>query len=174
MLPRSVIEEVGLFDEDFFIFFEETDLCFRIWLAGYTVLYEPKSVIYHAVGGDTTTSGKYKYERRIYLIFKNTTCSYLKNFGTRNLIKVFPFFVSVQTGIFFYFLITLRFYLILAIIKAYWWNLSNLKSTLHKRRKVQKEIRKATDKDLDMHIKRNPRLSYYYYSLFKTTMEYKD
>jgi len=80
MFSSKLLKKIGLFDEDFFIFFEETDLCFRVWLSGYRVVYEPKSTIYHVVGGDTTASDKYKYERRIYLIFRNTNCSYLKNF----------------------------------------------------------------------------------------------
>lgn len=174
MFPRKLLEEIGLFDEDFFIFFEETDLCFRVWLSGHKVLYEPKSLIYHLVGGDTIASDKYKYERRIYLIFRNTNCSYLKNFGTRNMITVYSIFLSVQILIFLLFLIQLRFNLLRAIIKAYWWNIVNIKNTLRKRRYVQKIIRKVSDKDLDKFIKLTPRPSYYYYSLFKTTQEYND
>lgn len=174
LLPRKVFEEIGLFDEDFFIFFEETDLCFRVWLSGRKVLYEPKSLIYHVVGGDTTASDKYKYERRIYLIFKNTNCSYLKNFGTRNFLTVYPIFAVVQICIFILFLMKLRFDLTRAIVKAYWWNITNLKSTLKKRKHIQNDIRKVSDKDLDKFIKLTPRPSYYYYSLFKTTQEYND
>ncbi len=174
LLPRKVLDEIGLFDEDFFIFFEETDLCFRVWLSGHKVLYEPKSLIYHVVGGDTIASDKYKYERRIYLIFRNTNCSYLKNFGTRNLITVYPIFLIVQICIFLLFLIQFRFNLLKAIIKAYWWNIVNFKNTLKKRRHVQNDIRKVSDKDLDKFIKLTPRPSYYYYSLFKTTKEYND
>ena len=174
LLPRKVLDKVGLFDEDFFIFFEETDLCFRLWLSGYKVVFEPKSIIYHAVGGDTIASDKYKYERRIYLIFRNTTCSYLKNFGTLNLFTVFPIFVAVQFCVFFYFLIKLRLDLVRAIIRAYWWNISNFNKTLKKRKYIQKSIRKISDKNLNKHIRMNPRLGYFYYSLFKTTQEYND
>lgn len=174
MFPHKVLDKIGLFDEDFFIFFEETDLCFRVWLSGRKVIYEPKSLIYHVVGGDTTASDKYKYERRIYLIFRNTNCSYLKNFGTRNLITVYPIFLSVQICIFLLFLIQLRFNLLRAIIKAYWWNIINFKNTLTKRNHIQTHIRKVSDKYLDKFIKLTPRPSYYYYSLFKTTQEYND
>lgn len=174
MFPRKLLGKIGLFDEDFFIFFEETDLCFRVWLSGHKVVYEPKSLIYHLVGGDTKASDKYKYERRIYLIFRNTNCSYLKNFGTRNLITVYPIFLSVQICIFLLFLIQFRFNLLRAIVKAYWWNIVNFKNTLTKRRHVQNYIRKVSDKDLNKFIKLTPRPSYYYYSLFKTTQEYND
>jgi len=174
MFPRKLLEKIGLFDEDFFIFFEETDLCFRVWLSGHKVVYEPRSLIYHTVGGDTKASDKFKYERRIYLIFRNTNCSYLKNFGTRNMITVYPIFLSVQICIFLLFLLQLRFNLLRAIIKAYWWNIVNFKNTLNKRRHIQYGIRKVSDKNLDKFIKLTPRPSYYYYSLFKTTQEYND
>jgi len=174
LFPRKVLDKIGLFDEDFFIFFEETDLCFRVWLSGHKVLYEPKSLIYHVVGGDTMASDKYKYERRIYLIFKNTNCSYLKNFGTRNFITVYPIFIIVQICIFLLFLIQLHFNLLKAIVRAYWWNIVNLKSTLKKRAHVQKDIRKVSDREINKFIKLTPRPSYYYYSLFKTTQEYND
>lgn len=174
LFPRKVLQEVGLLDKDFFIFFEETDLCFRIWLAGYKVVYEPRSVIYHAVGGDTTASNKYNYERRIYLIFKNTTCSYLKNFGTLNLLTIFPIFIAVQVCVMISFIIKGRFGLVKTIFRAYWWNISNISNTLNKRRFIQNKIRKVSDFQLNHHIKLNPNLSYYYYSLFKTTQEYSD
>lgn len=172
-LPRKVLKKVGLFDEDYFIFFEESDLCFRLWLAGYKVAYEPKSLIYHAEGGDTTASDKFKYERRIYLIFRNTTCTYLKNFGILNFLTIFPLFISVQASVLIYFLLKLRLNLVKAIISAYLWNIVNIKKTLIKRKLIQKS-RKISDTELNKIVMLNPRLDYYYYSLFKTTRDYKD
>lgn len=174
LIPRKVLQKVGVFDEDFFIFFEETDLCFRIWLAGYTVVYEPKSVIYHFVGGDTTASDSYKYERRMYLIFKNMNCSYLKNFGTLNFFQIFSVFILVQVGLFLYSLLQFRMGVLRAMINAYWWNIANLQDTLRKRRQIQHRIRKVSDKDISSYIKLDPRPSYYYYAVTKVTQQYED
>lgn len=174
VFPRKVLQRVGVFDEDFFIFFEETDLCFRVWLAGYTVVYEPESVIYHFVGGDTTASDSYKYERRMYLVFKNMTCSYLKNFGTENFLKIFPLFIVVQIFVFFYSLMKLRVGVMQAMMSAYWWNIVHIKDTLKKRRHIQHTIRKISDKDIATAITLNPRPSYYYYALSKNTQQYDD
>jgi len=174
IFPRKVLDKIGVFDKDFFIFFEETDLCFRVWLAGYTVMYEPKSVIYHFVGGDTSSSNKYNYERRMYLTFKNMNLSYIKNFGTKNFLTIYPIFFTVQFCVILYSIVKLRFGVVGAIFRAYLWNLLNLKSTLIKRKKIQHKLRKVSDSSLNKHIKLSPRLSYYYYSLFKTTEEYND
>lgn len=164
LIPKYAFEEVGGFDEDFFIFFEETDLCHRLWLAGYKVLYQPDSSIYHVAGGDTTDT--YNYERRVYLTFKNMNCSYLKNFGTLYLTTIYPVFVLFQIGVMLYFLVFLRLGIVKAILKGWWWNAVNLQKTLGKRNIIQQNIRKASDSSIRKSIYYNPGLYYYFCLLF--------
>ncbi|MCK5592137.1 MAG: glycosyltransferase family 2 protein [Candidatus Pacebacteria bacterium] len=47
MIRREVLDEIGVFDEQFFIYSEEADLCLRTHLAGYDVCYYPKSEVVH-------------------------------------------------------------------------------------------------------------------------------
>ena len=47
ILRRSALDEVGLFDEGFFIYFEEVDLCLRLCRAGWKVLYFPAITVVH-------------------------------------------------------------------------------------------------------------------------------
>jgi GT2 family glycosyltransferase len=51
IVRRDVFNEVGGFDEDYFLLREETDLCWRIRLRGYKVVFIPNSIVYHYVGG---------------------------------------------------------------------------------------------------------------------------
>lgn len=53
---RSMLEDIGLFDEDYFAYLEDVDLGLRAQSAGYKCLYVPSSVIYH-LGCGTTGSG---------------------------------------------------------------------------------------------------------------------
>jgi N-acetylglucosaminyl-diphospho-decaprenol L-rhamnosyltransferase len=53
ILRRSMLEHIGLFDETFFLYFEETDLCRRARDAGYDIAYVHESVVAH-VGGAST------------------------------------------------------------------------------------------------------------------------
>ncbi len=53
---RDMLEEIGLFDEDFFAYCEDGDLSFRAQLAGYRCLYVPEAVVYHV--GSASTGGK--------------------------------------------------------------------------------------------------------------------
>lgn len=47
MVNRNILDEVGYFDEIFFIFFEEVDLCKRINEAGYIIFFYPEAVVRH-------------------------------------------------------------------------------------------------------------------------------
>jgi len=53
---REMLDDIGLFDEDFFAYCEDGDLSFRAQLAGYGCLYVPGAIVYH-VGG-ASTGGK--------------------------------------------------------------------------------------------------------------------
>ena len=50
MIKKKVLEEVGYFDPDFFMYFEETELTYRIRKAGYKIMSVPESCIVHLEG----------------------------------------------------------------------------------------------------------------------------
>ncbi|MBZ8119285.1 glycosyltransferase family 2 protein [Roseovarius sp. LXJ103] len=47
MMRRRMLDEIGMFDETFFLYYEETDLCLRATRAGWDVVYEPLSEVLH-------------------------------------------------------------------------------------------------------------------------------
>ncbi len=57
LVPRAVLRVVGGFDPRIFLFYEDTDLCYRIRQAGYTVHYVPVSAIVHLEGGASRATG---------------------------------------------------------------------------------------------------------------------
>lgn len=50
---RSLFEDIGLFDEDFFLIYEDVDIDLRAQVAGHRCLYVPEAVIYHKRGAST-------------------------------------------------------------------------------------------------------------------------
>jgi GT2 family glycosyltransferase len=54
MVRRSQFEELGGFDETFFMEWEDLDLCWRGWLRGWSSMYVPDAVVRHRVGAVTT------------------------------------------------------------------------------------------------------------------------
>ncbi|WP_207422935.1 glycosyltransferase family 2 protein [Desertivirga brevis] len=74
-IRRSAWIEVGGLDGDFFAHMEEIDLCWRLKIKGYKILYCPKSVVYHVGGGTLQAENPFK----TYLNFRNNLFMLLKN-----------------------------------------------------------------------------------------------
>ncbi len=64
MVRREVFEQVGLLDERFFMYFEETDFCFRAEKAGWPCWYVPASRIIHLVGQSSGVTGAQRAKKR--------------------------------------------------------------------------------------------------------------
>ena len=73
IVRASAIKDVGLMDEAFFLFFEETDWCLRLRRAGWEIYLIPASEIIHAQGRSVEQDKKnamLEYYRSRYLYFK--------------------------------------------------------------------------------------------------------
>ncbi len=162
MIPRKVVEKTGLFDSDFWCYFEETDFCHRVWLAGYECWYYPKSYIYHFMGG---TSNRKPQSVIQFHSFKNRLCSYLKNLGPMEMIRILPVYFLFSFTWSLAFIVKFDMQDFLVVYRAVWWNMLHFSETMAKRKKIQKRIRKRTDQEMFQKIKRNPRPSYYFYLL---------
>jgi GT2 family glycosyltransferase len=56
LVPRTVMDHVGLLDDAFFVYGEESDWCRRIRKAGYSCVFSPEAQIIHLDGGSKSTS----------------------------------------------------------------------------------------------------------------------
>jgi GT2 family glycosyltransferase len=72
---RSMLEEIGLFDEDFFLYCEDTDLGLRARWAGWTCLYVADAVVdhhySHSAGRASALKAYYVERNRLFVIAKN-------------------------------------------------------------------------------------------------------
>lgn len=73
---RDALESVGGFDEDFFCYFEDVDLGFRLRLAGHRCLLVPDAVAYHV--GSATTGGQHS-DFAVFYGHRNLVWTYVKN-----------------------------------------------------------------------------------------------
>lgn len=171
LIAKKDYEALGGLDVSFLSYVEETDLCHRVWLSGKKVLYDPKSVIYHWGGGDTLTMSS--SEASLYRSFRNRFYSYIKNLSVVELIKILPVLI-----------VMCEMYVLMSFLSGkvkqaaavqlgsiYW--IFKLPTLLKKRSYIQKKIRKVTDQEINKFIKRQPRLSYYWY-VAKDIKAYKD
>lgn len=111
MIPKGIFEKIGKFDEKLFLYFEESDLCKRVWDSGYKVIIAREAKLYHAWERST----KQLPDTKRLKIFSNSKYYYFKkHFGILSAILVqgitgvnryhiFLFFVLILGGF-------LRFY----------------------------------------------------------------
>lgn len=159
LAKRKIIENVGLFDDDFFAYYEESDFCHRVWLAGFKVLYEPSALIYHEGG---QTSSKLSQSFIYFHSYKNRVASIIKNFELKFVVSMLPFILVGYIFLIFYFLLTRRFFLCLSILYALVWNLTSISVTMRKRRYIQNKVRKVKDKEYLPFVTYKAGFSYYY------------
>lgn len=101
MYKRDMLQEVGLFDEDFCAYMEDVDLAFRGKLAGWKCLYVPKAIVYHVHGG---TAG-YVTDYTVYHGNRNIIWNCVKNFPTGLLVTSIPWIVGRNIAVIpYYFL----------------------------------------------------------------------
>jgi len=92
ILRRNVLEEVDFFDEDFFMYLDDTDLGLRMQLLGYEVVYNPKSIVYH----------KYTFmpsKKKMYYLERNRILMLIKVYDKTTLIRIFPMLVVMEAGL---------------------------------------------------------------------------
>jgi len=75
LIRREIYERAGGLDEDFFAHMEEIDLAWRLRNAGYKIMVQPESTIYHVGGGTLDKISPFK----TYLNFRNSLFVLLKN-----------------------------------------------------------------------------------------------
>lgn len=144
LLTRTaIVQKVGLFDDSFGSYFEESDFCFRVWLQGYRVIYYPKTFIFHKVG---FTSSQMDPVLVMLHSTKNRIASFYKNFNFLHLFTVLGPHILFLLALGFYYLVKLQFKKFWMIYGAIWWNIKNLGSLNSKRKIVQKQ-RKSPDSE---------------------------
>lgn len=75
MVRREVWEKVGLLDDDFFIYYEETEWCVRAGRAGYKICYVPQAKMWHKISIEARAASPwaYYYMTRNRFLFLNKT-----------------------------------------------------------------------------------------------------
>lgn len=112
IIRKSVFDKVGYFDEQFFNYMEEIDLCFRIHRVGLRVVCNPKSVIFHK--GAASSSGNEMKKR--FWEHRNNLLLITKNYPLNILAFIMPARLILEYISFLYYLLTSRYTYAIAVI----------------------------------------------------------
>jgi GT2 family glycosyltransferase len=93
LINRQVFLDVGGFDEDFFAYFDDIDLGWRLWILGYKVVFAPQSICYHIHYGSWSKQPQVKVH---YLYERNALYTIIKNYEEQYLERVLPVALLLQ------------------------------------------------------------------------------
>jgi len=140
IVNKETFRKIGGFDDSFFLYYDETDFCWRLLLSGYRVLYVPKSIVFHNVGMKARFS-----PIRTYHYTKNHVAMLIKNYNLKNLVSTIILVYIYYFGIALLDIKRKRIGVSFAILKGLLWDLINLKQIWANHVYVQGVIRKKTD-----------------------------
>ena len=139
LYPVKVLRKVGLFDPDFFMYHEDTDLSWRIRQAGYKILLAEKSVMFH----------KYQFSRSIlqfHYMERNRMIMMFENYRLGTLILIFPPFLFMELGMLAYAALRKTFWTKLKVY-GYFFHWKNWQRMI-KNKRAKAKLRKMSDRKL--------------------------
>ncbi|MEO7911316.1 MAG: glycosyltransferase family 2 protein [Roseiflexaceae bacterium] len=145
LMPRAAWQKLSGFDEQIFLYWEDTELCWRAWLLGQRVLVDLEALVYHERGGSGGGGLRWDAEQ-----IKNGLYTHLKLMRWR---RVIPFAVLLAGKTFAKLVLRRQ----PELLDAWRWNWRHLGQTLAARRKLLHARRgdpAALERRIAAHVRR--------------------
>ncbi len=139
LYKAEMLQKIGLFDENYFAYNEDMDLCIRARMAGYKTVLAPQSIVYHDYHFPTS-----KNKKRYFWMEKNRLYFIFKFYHFKTLFLIWPMMLAMDLG---QFINALRKGYFMQYLWSRWWFLFHLKKILKARREIQ-QARRIGDKEL--------------------------
>lgn len=152
-IKKELFEKLNGFDDTYFMYKDDIDLCWKAQLLGYKIIGVPSAIVFHEWGGVTISksgeklrSGALEREKYLLNIKKryhgelNTIKNILKNYSLYTLLWILPPYILINFFEMIFFLIIGKPKAISEVyIKSYYQIFKSLKQLLKKRRDIQKQ-----------------------------------
>lgn len=132
-IRKSVLDEVGLLDEDFILHMEEIDLCWRMHLHGKKIYYVSAARVWHKGGGTMAAENP----RKVFWNYRNNIFLLVKNLSFLNLVRMLSARLFLDAAAFAGEMMRGKAKSAFAIIQAYGWVVSHIPLIVRKRRLTQ-------------------------------------
>jgi GT2 family glycosyltransferase len=121
LVRADLFNRAGRFDDSYFAYFEETDLCWRLLAMGYRLKHVDNAFLIHDVG--RTTMAIFQSAHIDYLSFRNRITTIRKNGDTRFKLRVLPVHLACCLGVAVAFAVTGKRQNALSVLRAMVWHL---------------------------------------------------
>lgn len=139
LYPVKVLREVGLFDPEFFMYHEDTDLSWRIRQASYRIIIAPKSKMWH----------KYEFSRSVlqfYYMERNRMIMMFENYRLGTLLLILLPFLFMELGMLGYAALRGMFPTKIKVYGYFLWPKNWAR--MIKNKKAKAKLRKISDREL--------------------------
>ncbi len=139
IVKKEVLEKIGLYNEEYYMYHDDMEIGWRAKLAGYKIVLAPKSVVYH----------KYEFSRSVKMIYfmeRNRYMAIFSFYRIPTLILIFPALLFMDLGILFYSFLN-GWYREKIKVYLYFLNLESWKKIIETRKNVHR-YRKINDKSI--------------------------
>jgi len=134
LIKKELFIKLGKFDKDYFAYAEDYDLSWKAWLSGCKIYCIPSSRFYHKI---SSTYGS-RSDKYIFLLWRNSITNIIKYVEIKNLFKMLFFHLAFSFAVYlFLFVPEKKYKMIYPILKAYFYNLKDIKSAYYKRKDIQ-------------------------------------
>jgi N-acetylglucosaminyl-diphospho-decaprenol L-rhamnosyltransferase len=142
LVRRSAFEELGGFEDSYFAYYEESDLCWRARVAGWNVKVVIDARVEHI--GSSTTGQIFEPHAVRYLSFRNRIRTNLATPAASTLWRIVPLHIVACIGFVLFYVVTGRVKSAGAVLSAMWWPVGNRDVLADQRARTQ-AIRKLPD-----------------------------
>lgn len=136
MIRKKILDIIGGFDEDFFMYHEDTDMSWNTRLLGYDVVVSPKAIVHHKYQFNRKTKDKFYYLER------NRYMTILKNYSLKTLLLITPAILITEPAVFVYFMMSGN---VKEKLRVNWYILRNFGKIMKKRKRIQ-QMRERPDR----------------------------
>jgi GT2 family glycosyltransferase len=146
LFRRSALDEVGLLEDQFFIYEDELDMSLRLRMRGWSIRFTPRSMVWHFAGtpGLAVREPQPYPERRAFLVTRNRWLVVLRLYQARTLVLLGPMLALFELAWAFAMLRAGRFG---SLRRAIAWNWSH-RRWVSEQRKLMQSQRTAADSAL--------------------------
>jgi len=147
IIKREVFEKAGRFDNDLFMYWEEPDICWRIWKAGFEVVFLPFGKVWHAYGTTLKPVSKTHSAWVTHQACRNQFITIIKHATGIYLLKMLLGITFAWLALLVFFTAKFDFLKARAILKAIFWLSTHPYFLIKKRAEIKKRLGENFFKD---------------------------
>ena len=143
LFNTEVFKKIGRFDQQYFMYYEDSDISWRARLAGYSLFFEPRSILYHDYKY-IPDAKQQSWQQKVYYVERNRLMTVIKNYSSKTLFSLFPVILINELALTLYAALSGLFFTKLKSYAGLW----RARETLLEARNSTQDMRNVSDAEI--------------------------